>query len=148
MPGLRFAVTGGAGTLLPLPVLMLPLPFCSGHAAAAGVARRRSRSRKALMNTEFHSESRAKRPRTILRTVKGALPGWAVDNAESVQREAAPYRAMTVDERARILRDLCRASLALIASRADRERVLAWRDPVPESTRVAFARLRKQRSGA
>lgn len=72
-----------------------------------------------------------------------ALPAWVVSNAESVAREAEPYRAMTPDERARVMRAACRAAARLLSTREDRERVLAHEDPLPQSTLAALERLRR-----
>lgn len=71
-----------------------------------------------------------------------ALPGWVTSNEESVRREAAPYAGMAPEERASHLAAACRAAAKLLASRADRERVLALEDPLPESSLRALERLR------
>jgi hypothetical protein len=70
------------------------------------------------------------------------LPRWVTSNAESVAREAADYIAMTPAERLRLLDLLCRDAERLLEGRADRETVVAYRDPVSEDTRVLLARLR------
>ena len=72
------------------------------------------------------------------------LPGWVVDDRTSVAREAAPYRRMTADERWRHLSAACRAAARQLASRPDRERLLAYRDPLPESSAAILARLRAE----
>ena len=71
-----------------------------------------------------------------------ALPKWVISNRESVEREAAPYRGMTPSERARVLRAACRAASRQLAGRTDRERLLAYRDPLPESSVQGLKRLR------
>jgi phosphopantetheinyl transferase len=71
------------------------------------------------------------------------LPGWVVDNQTSVQREAAEYRHMSQSEKAKILASLCRWSAKQLALRSDRQQLLDYRDPLPESSRAALARLRK-----
>ncbi len=75
------------------------------------------------------------------------LPGWVEDDAESVRAEAAPYIGMTPEERARHLKAACRAAARMIRSRADAERVLAFEDPLPDSSRRALERLRREAQG-
>jgi len=74
------------------------------------------------------------------------LPGWVVEDAASVEEEAAPYRDMAPSERAALMAAACRAAARLLRSRVDRERVLEHTDPLPESSVQALARLRRQRS--
>lgn len=98
-----------------------------------------------------HVLSRVRVPREVrpragghrLPPVLSKLPGWLVDDAESVRQEAAPYRDMLPTERGAHLAAACRGAARLIASRADRARVLEYRDALPESTRAALARLRR-----
>lgn len=71
-----------------------------------------------------------------------ALPGWVVDDVESVRREAEPYRAMTPTERGRWLAAACRDAYRLAMSRSDRDVVFTHRDPLPASSLAALARLR------
>jgi hypothetical protein len=70
------------------------------------------------------------------------LPSWVISNAESVEREAEPYRSMTPEERAHAMGAACRAAARLLAARSDRDLVLAHEDPLPDSTRRALERLR------
>lgn len=70
------------------------------------------------------------------------LPGWVTSNDDSVRREVAAYRDLTPAERARVLASACRTAAKLLAARPDAAEVLAFRDPLPESTVVALARLR------
>lgn len=72
------------------------------------------------------------------------LPRWATDNHASVEREAAPYRDMTEVERFEQTASACRTAAVLLESRADRDVVLGYRDPLPKSTVQALARLREQ----
>ena len=72
------------------------------------------------------------------------LPGWIVDNREAVAREAAPYRGLGAEERFRLLASACRTAAHQLANRPDRERILAWRDPLPASSQAILARLREQ----
>jgi hypothetical protein len=65
-----------------------------------------------------------------------------------LETEVAPYRAMTPEQRGEILARVCRDALELVRSRSDAERVMAFSDPLPESTRAALRRLRaRMRSG-
>ena len=73
-----------------------------------------------------------------------ALPGWIVDDRESVRREAEPYRHMTPEQRAELLAAACRGMARLLRIRDDRDRVLAHTDPLPESTIRALERLRRE----
>jgi hypothetical protein len=72
------------------------------------------------------------------------LPGWVQDNVSAVRDEAAPYREMTPERRRQALHSACRAAVHQLASRADRERILAYRDPLPASSVAALRRLREQ----
>jgi hypothetical protein len=76
--------------------------------------------------------------------MRAALPGWAVSNRESVRREAARYAAMTPEERAQHLLIAVSAGEMMLESRTDRDRVRGYRDPLPESTLRALARLRAE----
>jgi hypothetical protein len=71
-----------------------------------------------------------------------ALPGWVVDNATSVAREAEPYVALSPDERAELVVKLCRIAVSIASGRTDAARVFAYRDPLPVSTELALERLR------
>lgn len=75
--------------------------------------------------------------------LKMKLPGWVVDDATSIEQEAKPYRGISHAERARIQADVCRAAAKQISFRANSAYLLDYQDPVPESTRQAFARLRR-----
>ncbi len=70
------------------------------------------------------------------------LPGWVVDNRTAVAREAEAYRAMTPDEHWRATAAACRAAAHQLAHRADRERLLAYRDPLAEGSVAVLRRLR------
>ena len=72
------------------------------------------------------------------------LPKWAVDNATSLRREAAPYLALGPEQRAVELRAVCRSAARLLRARSDAERILDLVEPLPESTRQALRRLREQ----
>jgi hypothetical protein len=74
------------------------------------------------------------------------LPGWVVDNAASVREEVAEWASTTPAERWRLAR-LCSRD-ALWAARASGRlaQVLDAVDPLPESTVLALARLRRERN--
>lgn len=71
-----------------------------------------------------------------------ALPGWVVDNATSVAREAEPYVGLAPEERAAFMVDLCRTAMSIARGRPDSARVFAYRDRLPASTERALERLR------
>ncbi|MBN2496154.1 MAG: hypothetical protein JXR96_16295 [Deltaproteobacteria bacterium] len=73
-----------------------------------------------------------------------ALPGWVVDDRESVRREAEPFRDMSPEQRLALVAAACRAMMRMPALRDDRERVLAHEDPLPSSSVRALARLRRE----
>ncbi len=75
-------------------------------------------------------------------TVSTGLPRWATDDAASIEREAFPYRAMSPEERGHVLAMVCRAGARMLLSRPDAREVAALRDPLPDSTVLALARLR------
>jgi hypothetical protein len=70
------------------------------------------------------------------------LPGWVIDNASSVAREAAPYVGLEPDERAKLLVKLCRTAMSIARGRPDSATVFAFRDRIPVSTEQALERLR------
>jgi hypothetical protein len=74
------------------------------------------------------------------------LPGWVVDNKSSVAREAAPYVALSPDERAACLVQVCRTAMSIAKGRPDSARVFSFRDAVPATTEQALARLRALQS--
>ncbi|MDI7266415.1 MAG: hypothetical protein QME96_00275 [Myxococcota bacterium] len=76
--------------------------------------------------------------------VKSVLPAWVVDDRESVREEAAPYRLMTPEQRGALMAAACKAAARLLGVREDRRRVLAFRDPMPQSTLLALDRLRRE----
>lgn len=76
------------------------------------------------------------------------LPGWVVDDRESVRREAEPFRDMDPEERILLVAAACRAMARLLALRDDRDQVLMHEDPLPASTVQALRRLRRQAAEA
>jgi hypothetical protein len=62
-----------------------------------------------------------------------------------VKREVEPYREMSDDEKAEIIRSLFRASVRLMEARDDAYDVLEHRDRLPESSLRLLAHLRALR---
>ena len=75
------------------------------------------------------------------------IPGWATTPRRSVKREADPYRNMSDDEKAEIIRSLYRAAIRLMEARDDGVDVREHTDRLPDSTRRLLARLRAQSRG-
>jgi hypothetical protein len=73
------------------------------------------------------------------------LPGWVIDNDESVREEVAPYGSATMAERWDATRRCCRGASAILRFHRDPAHVLAARDPLPPSSITALERLREQR---
>jgi hypothetical protein len=71
-----------------------------------------------------------------------ALPKWVTDNATSIREEAAPYIALSPEERAALLAAACRAGARLLRARPDAAGILERTDPLPASSEQALARLR------
>jgi hypothetical protein len=70
------------------------------------------------------------------------LPKWVISNEASVAREARDYVGLTPSERATLVDLLCRDAATLIRARADGERALDHRDPLPEDSKRLLAALR------
>ena len=72
------------------------------------------------------------------------LPAWAMDNRTAVAREAAPYRGLSSEERWRLMSAACRGAARQLRNRSDRERIPAYRDPLPASSVAILRRLREE----
>jgi hypothetical protein len=72
------------------------------------------------------------------------LPAWVLDDASSIEAEAAPWRDRTPEERGRAMREACEIAGRLVRARPDADRVYAWSDPLPASTLQALARLQAE----
>jgi hypothetical protein len=68
----------------------------------------------------------------------------ARSDAEDVERDVESVRNTTVADRARILESLCRMAAEQTAQQPDPQRVLDWRDPLPQGSEELLARLRKR----
>jgi hypothetical protein len=74
--------------------------------------------------------------------VLAKLPGWVVDDVTSVREEVAHLRNTTPAERWELARRCARDALWALRLGDRAERALEYRDPLPESTVAALARLR------
>lgn len=72
------------------------------------------------------------------------IPTWSSERVSVDVADAQRVRAMSVEDRLKIVRALCRDAARLLAAMpAERRRkALEYRDPVSESTRAALRRLR------
>lgn len=69
------------------------------------------------------------------------LPAWVIPNDVSVEREVADYREMSLEDKQRLTRTLCREAAIAIDASPDASRLWDWTDPLPESTIALFRRL-------
>lgn len=74
------------------------------------------------------------------------LPGWVVDEESSVKEEVAPYVDATPQQLWRHTEACAKDAMWAVRASGFPERVLAHRDPLPESTVRAMARLRRKRA--
>lgn len=73
------------------------------------------------------------------------LPGWVVADEESVRDDVARYVGMSPAELWREVEDCARDAMWAVRASPFPERVLAYEEPLPESSVRALARLRAQR---
>lgn len=76
------------------------------------------------------------------------LPGWVLDNAESIREEVEPYRHMSMQQRWETTRRCCEAAVKMLRFHRHPERALEHRDELPESTRHALRRLQARERAA
>jgi hypothetical protein len=57
------------------------------------------------------------------------LPGWVVDDVESVRREASRYWGMSVQEKIGLVASACRTAAILLDASPNRHRALRDSDP-------------------
>jgi hypothetical protein len=74
-----------------------------------------------------------------------SLPGWVVADEESVRADAVRWARMTPAERWREVEDCARDAMWAVRASPFPERVLAYEEPLPESSVRALARLRLSR---
>lgn len=72
-----------------------------------------------------------------------ALPPSLCRERHSIREEVAWARNLSPEQRLAVTAVQCREAAILLLMNPKRDRILALRDPVPESTRRAFARLRR-----
>lgn len=73
-----------------------------------------------------------------------SLPPSLRKERHTIREEVAWARGLTPEERLTVTAMLCRDAVTLLQMNPMRERVLTLRDPLPESTRRALARLRRR----
>ena len=67
---------------------------------------------------------------------------WRPDSREKILAEIEPYLKLSSAQRWEQFHAACRGAARQLELRPDRAKVLAWRDPLPESTVRALTRLR------
>lgn len=72
------------------------------------------------------------------------LPGWVVDDVASVRAEVAEWRDLTPEERWRLAASCARDAIWAAKASGRAEQILAYEDPLPESSVRALARLRRE----
>ena len=71
------------------------------------------------------------------------LPPSLRKDLHTISEEVAWAKGLSPEQRLAVTALLCRDVVALLQLNPKRDRVLALRDPLPESTRRALARLRR-----
>ena len=74
--------------------------------------------------------------------MKIALPPSLQKELHSLESEVAWARTLTPEQRLVVTHQLCRDAIRQLAMNPKRDRILELRDPVPDSTVRALARLR------
>lgn len=69
------------------------------------------------------------------------LPPSLDASRHPLAEEVAFAKSLTPEQRLAVVAQVCRAAWTLLSMHPKRDRVLALRDPVPESTRIAWKRL-------
>jgi hypothetical protein len=73
------------------------------------------------------------------------LPGWVVSDEQSVRADVARYVGMSPAALWREVEDCARDAMWAVRASSFPERVLAYEEPLPESSARALARLRASR---
>lgn len=73
------------------------------------------------------------------------LPGWVISDEESVRADVARYVGMSADALWREVEDCARDAIWAIRASGFAAHVLAFEEPLPESTVAALKRLRASR---
>lgn len=71
------------------------------------------------------------------------LPGWVIDDAQSIRDEVAPYVDATPEELWRLTEACARDALWALSVCDVPEAALAYREPLPASSIALLARLRR-----
>ena len=69
------------------------------------------------------------------------LPHSLRADLHPVEEEVEDYRGLSHQQLLILMEQACRMAADIARSRPDAAAVFAWRDPVPASTRAAFARM-------
>jgi len=68
-----------------------------------------------------------------------------IDDDADRRAEVDRYRAMSPDEKGRVLSDACQAAMAILRSRPDAGQVLAYEEPRSAEAQAIWQRLREKR---
>ena len=71
------------------------------------------------------------------------MPGWVVDDVTSVREEVKEWAGLTPCELWRLAKACARDAMWAARASGMRGRILQHEDPVPQSTTIALARLRR-----
>jgi len=74
--------------------------------------------------------------------MKHRVPPALDKSLHTLREEVAYARALSPSQRLAIVAKVCRADMQVLAMNRHRERILASRDPAPQSTVAALRRLR------
>ena len=72
------------------------------------------------------------------------LPGWIISDEESVRNEVSEWRHMTPAKRWSVAKSCARDMRWAVRLNKNPQRILDQIDPLPKSTEVALARLRRE----
>jgi hypothetical protein len=75
------------------------------------------------------------------------MRAMSLTDREKVLEEVARYARLSDEDRWREMQAACAASAKILAARADRDRVLAFVDPLPSRSKEILAALRARASG-
>lgn len=75
------------------------------------------------------------------------LPGWIVDDETSVREEVADYVGQAPERLWEMTRMCAKTAAWSLGFHSDRESLLSHRDPLPQSTVDALARLSRTAGG-
>lgn len=87
-------------------------------------------------------------PASLERTIVGmtmTLPPSLRKDLHTAEEDVAWARTLTPEQRLEVVASLCRDAMAILMLNPKSDRVLSVRDPLPESTVRALARLHQRR---